>query len=519
MPTEYDLIVRSKEKNMSEEEYLSLRGQYDTKLDEYGRKTKKMILVFLWVFAASFVLLYLRLFLTNNADYLAACSILLVEAIMVIFLYDPKEEEAKKTTYEKDRGILLNAQKNKLTAAKIRFGLVIGFGALFSLLNLIWWAILGFVPPGEPGVGSTLSIGHSAPLAAAIPHFLTVVDYDNIRSEIGEENVEEVEEVEEVEVEEIEEVEEKTDTDAIDEIDEIDAIDAIIDNSVIFRIGSPKALIWGEGAYIDEDSRYLAPFIGEAGRTFVPVRFIAETLGYEVGFNFGSESQKIIIYEETPDGKNILLSMFIGENFLEAGELIVALDAAPVLRPGGRTFIPARPFAESLGLKVYYAQSERIIIITGEDLEDVDAVAKKAADSLPVWPLDMTKVLKEWKNWPTNPDGGYHAGADFAIPEGNEVYAVYSGSVEDVLDLGSSSYGRYIVIKSTIGERTRYIYYAHLSRQAVKKGDSVRAGDIIGLTGSTGNSTGPHLHYEVRDEDRTYGSLGSPGLNPYDYLP
>jgi len=508
MPTEYELIVRSKEKNMSEEEYLSISGQYDKKLDEFSKKTKKLILVFLGIYAASFVLLYLRLLLTNNAEYLPTCYILLVEVMLAIFLYDPKEEEAKKTTYEKDKGILLNAQRNKLASAKIRFGLVIGFGALFSLLNLIWWAVFGFIPPGKPGFESTLSFGHSAPLVAIIPHssfliphFLSAIDYDNIQSETDVEETKEVEEVEEIEEEP------KT------------GIDAIIENSVIFRIGSPKALVYGENANIDGKSRYLAPFIGEAGRTFVPVRFMAENLGYEVDFDFTVESKKIMIYEETPDGQNLSLSMCIGENILEAGEFTITMDAAPVLKPGGRTFIPARPFAESLGLKVYYVEAERIIIITGADIEDVDEIAKKAADSLPVWPLDMTKVLKEWKNWPTNPDGGYHAGADFAIPEGNEVYAVYSGTVEDALDLGNSSYGKYIVIKSTIGEKTRYIYYAHLSEQSVEKGAVVRAGDIIGLTGSTGNSTGPHLHYEVRNENRTYGSLNNPGLDPYDYLP
>ena len=149
MGNEYDLILDSKKKEISEEEYISMRGQYDAKLGELGKKTKKTILAFLCVYAVSFALLYVRLLFTNNAEYLGSCYILLGGLMLAVFLYDPKEEEDKKSTYEKDRTILLGFQKNKITAAKIRFGLVIGFGALFSVLNVVWWAVFAFVPPGE----------------------------------------------------------------------------------------------------------------------------------------------------------------------------------------------------------------------------------------------------------------------------------------------------------------------------------------------------------------------------------
>ena len=156
MPGEYDLIVSSKEKEMTDEEYIAVRNQYDKKIDELGTKTRKLILGFLGAYAVSFALLYIRLLFSNNEEYINSCYVLLSELMLAIFLYDPKEEENKKTTYEKDKRILLNAQKNKITAGKIRFGLVIGFGALFALLNIIWWAIFGFVPAGEASTGTLM---------------------------------------------------------------------------------------------------------------------------------------------------------------------------------------------------------------------------------------------------------------------------------------------------------------------------------------------------------------------------
>ena len=510
MPGEYDLIVDSREKDMTDEQYISMREQYDKKIGELGGRIRKLVLGFLCAFAASFALLYMRLLFGNNNDVINSTYILLAEFLLAVFFYDPKDD--KKHTYEKDKRILLNAQKSKITAIKIRLGLVIGFGALFALLNIVWWAVFGFIPEGETRESSLFFF--AAPAYA--------IDYDYIESEpIGGGDWQE--EPEEGILEDLEDFEDFENLESFEDFEDFEAetgeIDPIIENSIILRVGSPKAIVNGEVGYIDESNKYIAPFIDDNGRTLVPVRFIAEALGYGVEIDFESESQKIMIYEDEPEGPNLRLAMFIGENTLESGELSITMDTAPVIADG-RTFIPARPFAESLFMEISYAQSERIIIITGsEELGDADQAAKKAADGLPVWPLDMAKVLKEWKNWPANPDGSYHAGADFAIAEGSEVYAAYSGTVEDVLDLGNSSYGKYIIVRSEIHGKTRYIYYAHLSFQSVKKGEFVRAGEIIGKTGSTGNSTGPHLHYEVRDENKNHGYSKSPSLNPYDYLP
>lgn len=91
-----------------------------------------------------------------------------------------------------------------------------------------------------------------------------------------------------------------------------------------------------------------------------------------------------------------------------------------------------------------------------------------------------------------------HAGIDIAAPQGTGVYVSAEGSV---LRTGyePAGYGRFVEIRHPNGMTT---LYGHLSRLDVASGDVVEAGARIGLVGSTGRSTGPHLHFEVRRGDR-----------------
>ena len=86
-----------------------------------------------------------------------------------------------------------------------------------------------------------------------------------------------------------------------------------------------------------------------------------------------------------------------------------------------------------------------------------------------------------------------HKGIDHAAPSGTPVYASADGYVTKAEPF--SSYGNYIQIEHGGDFQTRY---AHLSGYAVAAGQQVRKGDLIGYVGTTGRSTGPHLHYEVR---------------------
>lgn len=86
-----------------------------------------------------------------------------------------------------------------------------------------------------------------------------------------------------------------------------------------------------------------------------------------------------------------------------------------------------------------------------------------------------------------------HKGIDMAAPSGTPIYATADGMVSKAEWF--SSYGNFISIAHGAELETRF---GHLSRLAVSAGQRVRKGDLIGYVGSTGRSTGPHLHYEVR---------------------
>ncbi len=87
----------------------------------------------------------------------------------------------------------------------------------------------------------------------------------------------------------------------------------------------------------------------------------------------------------------------------------------------------------------------------------------------------------------------FHKGMDFTCPIGTAVHVTGDGVVETV-DFNYGGYGNEIIVNHGFGYRTRY---AHLSRFNVKPGQKLKRGDVIGYSGNTGKSTGPHLHYEV----------------------
>ncbi|WP_329020885.1 peptidoglycan DD-metalloendopeptidase family protein [Streptomyces sp. NBC_01601] len=103
---------------------------------------------------------------------------------------------------------------------------------------------------------------------------------------------------------------------------------------------------------------------------------------------------------------------------------------------------------------------------------------------------------------------GYHTGIDFEVPTGTSIHAIGPGKV--VAAGPGGAYGNQVVIRHSDG---KYSQYAHMSKVKVSVGDSVNGGQIIGLSGETGNAFGPHLHLEVRNGPE-YGS----DIDPLPYM-
>jgi murein DD-endopeptidase MepM/ murein hydrolase activator NlpD len=107
---------------------------------------------------------------------------------------------------------------------------------------------------------------------------------------------------------------------------------------------------------------------------------------------------------------------------------------------------------------------------------------------------------------PINHTKSIHPGFDLAAPTGTRVGAAAAGEVVHAGPAGT--YGNLVTVRHADGFETRY---AHLSKTLVQKGDKVEVGQEIGEVGSTGRSTGPHLHFEIRKEGKA--------LDPKPYLP
>ncbi len=111
------------------------------------------------------------------------------------------------------------------------------------------------------------------------------------------------------------------------------------------------------------------------------------------------------------------------------------------------------------------------------------------------WPTKATRITSYYgtRKDPITKKSSMHTGIDIGSGMGTEIYAANSGTVV-VAGWSSKGYGNYVVIDHGGGKST---LYAHMSKIKTKKGAKVTKGDVIGLVGSTGYSTGPHLHFEI----------------------
>jgi murein DD-endopeptidase MepM/ murein hydrolase activator NlpD len=142
------------------------------------------------------------------------------------------------------------------------------------------------------------------------------------------------------------------------------------------------------------------------------------------------------------------------------------------------------------------------------DLQVYEAAFKERARVPSIWPVEGEST--DSFGYRGNPFGGggaeFHPGQDIAAPRGTPVFAPADGKV---IEAGwKNGYGQTVVLDHGNGLTTRY---GHLSKVEVTANQELKRGEELGLVGSTGRSTGPHLHYEVR--------LGDLPISPRHYLP
>jgi murein DD-endopeptidase MepM/ murein hydrolase activator NlpD len=159
----------------------------------------------------------------------------------------------------------------------------------------------------------------------------------------------------------------------------------------------------------------------------------------------------------------------------------IAEIAAAALSSPEDTFGVLRDLLQGLENRLRYVR---------RDVEQREALASATPS---IWPAHgWLTGLFGGRSDPFTGEPGYHQGLDISTEKGQPVYATADGTVQSASYTGD--YGNMIFITHGFGLATRY---GHLSRFAVKAGAAVRRGDIIGYVGSTGRSTGSHLHYEI----------------------
>ncbi|MCT2593893.1 M23 family metallopeptidase [Streptomyces sp. N2-109] len=195
----------------------------------------------------------------------------------------------------------------------------------------------------------------------------------------------------------------------------------------------------------------------------------------------------------------------------------VAAAAQPDAQPDARSGAQQDAFAGGTATELagatkkqsdaqYEAIAAHKVAVKKAAVEKAAAAKKKAAS----WQSPIDKPYTLTADFGNSGDrwSHKHSGQDFGVPTGTPVKAAHKGTVVTTGDGGS--YGNRIVIKH---ENGKYSQYAHLSKINVGVGQHVNTGSKIALSGNTGNTSGPHLHFEIRTTP-VYGS----GIDPVPFL-
>lgn len=182
-----------------------------------------------------------------------------------------------------------------------------------------------------------------------------------------------------------------------------------------------------------------------------------------------------------------------------AGGALHLVGEEEMLRLADATELSLLELSDSLTL-----MSERLTALK-QELEHLEAIARRTPS---IWPAKGGSITSGfgYRIDPFTRRSAFHSGIDIDGRSGDDIYAAAEGIVKET---GTrSDWGNYVIIEHSSSIQT---LYAHLSRTSVEEGQFVDKGETIGYMGSTGRSTGTHLHYEVHEH-------GTP-VNPTAYLP
>lgn len=275
--------------------------------------------------------------------------------------------------------------------------------------------------------------------------------------------------------------------------------EAALNKSLIISIGSKKSMIFGKEVSCDE------PIITASGNTMVPIKNITAVSGGKLSWN---DSEKTAVAtagtaEMTASAESDIITINGKENKYPEKCFI----------RNGRMYVPLRALTDMLGLKVYYFGKGMPILASAESLtyESAKHIITKCKTVFEVqkvtllWPVPSSKGLSSGFG-----DGRGHKSIDITGEQNAPIIASASGKVTEIFSdcthdypknesCCAWGYGNYVLteLDDPIDGQSAQLRYSHLSSAAVKVGDEIKIGDVIGYMGCTGHSTGVHLDFEL----------------------
>lgn len=161
---------------------------------------------------------------------------------------------------------------------------------------------------------------------------------------------------------------------------------------------------------------------------------------------------------------------------------------------------------EILNIGLNINNSDNIYFNTKLDEKDKDTLLLNIPSGLPLKTVHISSRYGE-RIHPISGFNTFHNGIDLKIEKGQNVYSTADGIVLKVRNEDTGGYGKFLIVLHNYGFSS---LYAHLDNIIVKEGDFIPKNTLLGFSGNTGNSTGPHLHYEIKFLEKN--------INPIDFL-